>query len=146
MGAMRARCICTILWQSNGIATQCFPTLVCRVCSADTAQSNTDCLLYTGAIEAPCAICGGPMQVDLRTLTQGFSCLRCGREFIAADRLVAHSSEHTGIKAHTCTVCARTFSRVDRMREHYRKSHADMIGPDSIELKLVKPRINMPRK
>jgi hypothetical protein len=32
------------------------------------------------------------------------------------------------------------------MRDHYRKNHADMIGPDSAELQLVKPRIKLPRK
>jgi hypothetical protein len=86
------------------------------------------------------------MQVDLKTLSQGFSCLRCGRDFTAADRLVAHSSEHTGYKAYACTVCARSFTRADRMRDHYRKNHADVIGPDSAELQLVKPRIKLPRK
>ncbi len=86
------------------------------------------------------------MQVDLKTLTPGFLCFHCGRVFTAADRLVAHSSEHTGVKAHTCTVCVRTFTRIDRMREHYRKNHADVIGPASVELQLVKPRINIPRK
>ncbi len=86
------------------------------------------------------------MQSDTSSLGPGFRCYRCNRTFTGAQRLVAHSSEHTGVKAYTCTVCARTFSRIDRMRKHYRENHADVIGRDSVELQLVKPRTTVQHK
>jgi hypothetical protein len=67
----------------------------------------------------------------------------CNRVFPAADRLIAHSSEHTGIKAHTCTVCKRAFSRIDRMRAHYRTSHPELAS--SSELHIIQPLVSESR-
>ncbi len=97
--------------------------------------------LCTESADAPCAVCGGSLNADVKMLPSGFPCLRCGALFQAGDRLIAHSTEHTGLKAHTCTICRHKFSRIDRLREHYRKAHPDLIGTSSTELCIVKPRI-----
>jgi hypothetical protein len=87
-------------------------------------------ILDTETPATQCEVCCGPLQVDVKEFKIGFACHHCGIVFHAAERLVAHSSRHTGIKMHTCGVCQRTFSRIDRLRQHVRKSHGAALGSE----------------
>jgi len=73
-----------------------------------------------------CTICGGPFiptHEARKPNKRGFECHRCSSTFDRADRLLAHSRVHTGIKAYACLYCPRMFSRKDRWSSHMKKEH-----------------------
>jgi len=74
-----------------------------------------------------CTICGGPfIPTDAtRKRKRGFGCHRCQAVFDRADRLLAHSRVHTGIKAYGCPHCPRMFSRKDRWSTHIKRQHSN---------------------
>ena len=145
MHAMCARSISSIPAVSNGTEILRYHSKVCKFASVVFCLTDFISLCPESA-DAPCAVCGGPLNADVKMLPSGFPCLRCGAVFHAGDRLIAHSTEHTGLKAHSCTICRHSFSRIDRLREHYRKNHAELIGANSEELHLVKPHARTPRQ
>ena len=71
-----------------------------------------------------CDICGGARNAKIpNTIPKGFKCLICNHEFSRRERLLAHSSGHTGIKAYPCPHCHRSFVRLSRFDEHFNRFH-----------------------
>jgi len=74
-----------------------------------------------------CTICGGPFipTEATRKRKRGFGCHRCQAVFDRADRLLAHSRIHTGIKPYGCPYCPRKYSRKDRWSAHIKRQHSN---------------------
>ncbi len=70
----------------------------------------------------PCDVCGGRLG-DPVSRSMAYMCYLCNRDFKRGDRLVAHASQHTKVKAFFCQHCPRTFSRRSRLGEHEARFH-----------------------
>jgi len=96
----------------------------------DYFRSNARVVWYRALDFAPqasilrCEICGGEFWKGLsQPRRRGFDCNLCQKQFDRADRLLAHSRVHTGVKAYSCPHCGRSFSRKDRFSAHVKKKH-----------------------
>eukprot|EP00042_Codosiga_hollandica_P039509 m.331993 g.331993 ORF g.331993 m.331993 type:complete len:312 (-) comp55630_c0_seq4:240-1175(-) len=73
---------------------------------------------------SPCDVCGGALNQPVPRILHGFECHRCNRRFARADRLIAHASRHSGVKAFPCDMCAKSFSRYARLVTHHGRFHS----------------------
>jgi hypothetical protein len=75
-----------------------------------------------------CGVCGGNINTESLELSTAnkyrFLCKLCSLEFNRADRLLAHSHLHSGIKAFPCLECSACFSRKSKLSTHMTESHA----------------------
>eukprot|EP00042_Codosiga_hollandica_P044470 m.439614 g.439614 ORF g.439614 m.439614 type:complete len:354 (+) comp56792_c0_seq3:207-1268(+) len=75
-------------------------------------------------IKELCAVCGGQFDGPIPPKRSGFSCHRCNQKFQSTDRLIAHATQHTRVKAFACADCGRTFSRQARLHSHRQRYHS----------------------